>query len=81
MDCQIAKLQSLYAYNYANMQIIIDSECVYLQRTLDCKKKTPTSPNRSERLLIRKTGWGTIEREGDRWTEIERTREGGCSAL
>ena len=50
-----------------------------LQRTLDCKKKTLTYPNRGERSLIRKTGWGTTERV--RWTGRERKREGGCSAL
>ena len=32
-------------------------------RTLDCKKKTSTSPNRRERPLIRKTGWGTTEKD------------------
>ena len=36
---------------------------VQLQRILDCKKKTSTSPKRRERQLIRKTGWGTTERE------------------
>ena len=40
----------------------LDSECVYLQITLDCKKKTSTYPNRQERPLIRKTGWGATER-------------------
>ena len=50
-----------------------------LQRTLDCKKKTSTSPNRMERPLIRKTGWGTTERERDIWTERE--RKCGCSAI
>ncbi len=29
--------------------------------------------------LIRKTGWGTTERERDIWTERE--RKGGCSAI
>ena len=42
---------------------------------LDCKKKTSTSPNSRERPLIRKTGWGTTERER------ESKREGGCSVL
>ena len=36
----------------------LDSECVYRQRHLDCKKKTSTSPNRREKPLIGKTGWG-----------------------
>ena len=31
------------------------------KKTLDCKKKTSTSPNSRERPLIRKTGWGTTE--------------------
>ena len=35
------------------------------KKTLDCKKKTSTSPNSRERSLIMKTGWGT-EREGKR---------------
>ena len=41
-----------------------------------CKKKTSTSPNRKERPLIRKTGWGTTERkrERDRWTGREREK-------
>ena len=51
--------------------------------------KTSTSPNRRERQLIMITGWGTPERDRDRetdrqmdrWTEGERKREGGCSAL
>ena len=30
--------------------------------TLDCKKKTSTSPNSRERPLIRKTGWGTTDK-------------------
>ena len=30
--------------------------------------------NRGERPLIRKTGWGTTEKERDRWTERERER-------
>ena len=34
-----------------------------LQITVDCKKKTSTSPNRRERPLVRKTGWVTTERE------------------
>ena len=42
-----------------------DSECVQRQRTLDCKKKTSTTPNRRERPLIRKTGRGATERETD----------------
>ena len=33
----------------------LDSECIYLQRTLDCKKKTSTSPKSRERF--RKTGF------------------------
>ena len=41
----------------------LDSECVQLQSTLDCKKKTSTSPNRREIPLIRNTGWGTTEKE------------------
>ena len=44
-----------------------------MQRTLDCKKKTSTSPNRRERPLIRKTGWGTTERE----RQMDRKREKG----
>ena len=52
-----------------------------LQRTMDCKKKTSTSPNLRVRPLIRKTGWGTGHRrkERDIWMERERNREGGCS--
>ena len=41
-------------------------------KNFDCKKKTSTSPNRRERPLIRKTGWGTTERERDIWTEREK---------
>ena len=50
---------------------------------MDCKKKTSTSPNRRERPLIRKTGWGTTERERERETDIwtERERKWGCSAI
>ena len=48
--------------------------------TLDCKKKTSTSPNRSERPLIRKTGWGTTERE-EKQMDRKREKEGGCSPL
>ena len=71
----------------------LDGECVQLQITLDGKKKTSTYPTRRERPLIKKTGWGTTEREGDSWTERGREagrqagrgreggREGGCSAL
>ena len=43
------------------------------ERTLDCKKKTSTSPTRRERPLIRKTGWRTPERE--RETDREEARE------
>ena len=44
----------------------LDSECVYLQRTLDC----------TEIPLIRKTGWGTTERkERDGQKEGETGRE------
>ena len=58
----------------------LDSE---RQRTLVCKTKTSTSLNRREIQLIRKTGWGTTERERDRWTEREREdavlyEKGGC---
>ena len=45
------------------------------EKTLDCKKKTSTSPNRRERPLIRKTGWGTTERETDGQQERERGKE------
>ena len=37
------------------------------------QEETSTSPNRAI-PLIRKTGWGTTERESDRWTERERKR-------
>ena len=47
--------------------------CLTAKKTLDCKKKTPTSPSSMERPLIRKTGWGTTERER------ERKRERGCA--
>ena len=50
----------------------LDSECVYYkrQRTLDCKKKTSTSPNRGERPLIRKMGWPRVpQKERERETE------------
>ena len=36
------------------------------------QEETSTSANRRERPLIRKTGWGTTERERDLWTERER---------
>ena len=54
---------------------LLDSECVKLQRTLDCKKKTSTSPNRRERPLIRKTGWGITERERERERRTDKKRE------
>ena len=47
----------------------LDSE---LKRTLVCKTKTSTSLNRREIQLIRKTGWGTIERE----RHMDRKRKG-----
>ncbi len=40
---------------------------------MDCKKKT--SPNRRERPLIRKTGWGTTERERERERHMGGKRE------
>ena len=44
-------------------------------KKLDCKKKTSTCPNCRERPLIRKTGWGTTERE--RETDGQKERERG----
>ena len=41
------------------------------------QEETSTSPNRRERPLIRKTGWGTTERETDGQKERERGREDG----
>ena len=52
----------------------MDGECVKRQRTLDGKKKTSTSPTSREIPLIKKTGWGTIERETD--GQKEREKEG-----
>ena len=52
----------------------------YCKKTLDSKKKTSTSPNRTERQLIKKTG-GVPQKERVGWTERERKREGGCSAF
>ena len=45
--------------------------------TLDCKKKTSTSPTHRERplIIIKKTGCGTTERNRGRWTARERDRE------
>ena len=43
-------------------------------RTLDCKKKTSTSPNRREKPPVRKTG---KRRETEGQKEREREREGG----
>ena len=44
------------------------------------QEETPISPNRRERPLIRKTGWGTTERERER--HMDRKRENrGCSAI
>ena len=37
--------------------------CLAAKKNLDCKKKTSTSPTRSEMPLIKKTGRGTTERE------------------
>ena len=51
----------------------MDGECVKLQRTLAGKKKTSTSPTCREIPLIKKTGWGTIERE----TDGQKEKEGG----
>ena len=48
------------------------------EKTLDCKKKTSTSPNRRERSLIRKTGWGTTEREE---RQVDRKREKGMQCF
>ena len=47
------------------------------------QEEKSTYPNRRERPLpvIMKMGWGTTERDGDRWIARERKREGGCSAL
>ena len=42
---------------------------------MDCKKNTSTYPNRRERPLIGKTGWGTTERETDGQKEREKARE------
>ena len=47
-----------------------------LQRTLDCRKKISTSPNRRERPLIRKTGWDTTERERETYGQKEREKGG-----
>ena len=57
------------------MAAVLDSECVKRQRTCGLQEETSTSPNRRERPLIRKIGWGTTERDRDRWTERERKRE------
>ena len=53
----------------------LDSECFYLKSTLDCKKKTSTSPNRRERSLISQTGWGITERK-ERQMVRKREKEG-----
>ena len=45
------------------------------KRTCGLQEETSTSPNRRERPQIRKIGWGTTERDRDRWTERERKRE------
>ena len=50
---------------------------VKLQTTLDCKKKTSTSPNRRERPLIRKTGWVSQKERRDRETGGQKQREMG----
>ena len=53
--------------------------CLTTEKNFGLQEKTSTSPNRRERPLIRKTEWGTTERERDIWTERE--RKGGCSAI
>ena len=45
-------------------------------KNFDCKKKTSTSSNRRERPLIRKTGWGTTERERETYGQKEREKGG-----
>ena len=45
------------------------------------QEKTSTSSTRMDKPLIKKTGWGTTDREKDRWTKRMRRREGGCRAL
>ena len=79
-DHQMALLSQCTNYHYTTASVwkwslegSLDSECVYLLRTFDCKKKTSTSPNRRERLLFRKTRWGTTERE----SHTDEQKEGG----
>ena len=50
-------------------------------RELWIARKTSTSSTRMDKPLIKKTGWGTTDREKDRWTKRMRRREGGCRAL
>ena len=52
-----------------------------MQRTLDCKKKASTSPNRRERPLIRKTGWGTTESRKRERHNGQKEREKGEDAV
>ena len=41
------------------------------------QEKTSTSSTRMDKPQIKKTGWGTTDREKDRWTKRMRKREGG----
>ena len=56
----------------------LDSECVFMQRTLDCKKKTLINISKPQgRPLITKTGCGAAERETDRWNRKRDLKKGG----
>ena len=50
----------------------LDRQCDQRQITLDCKKTISASPNRRERPLLSKTGWGTTERKRETYGQKER---------
>ena len=60
-------------------QCVNDLWMVNVQRTLNCKKKTSTSPTRREKPLIKKKGLGyhrKRERGRERETDGKKEREG-----
>ena len=55
----------------------LDSQCVFMQRTLDCKKKTLINISKPQgRPLITKTRCGAAERETDRCNRKRDKKEG-----
>ena len=72
VDRAVDNALTVTSFNVIHGSECRNGECFELQRTLDCKKKTSTCPNRREIPLIRRTGWSTTERE-----ERQRDRDRG----